>query len=123
MTVTFRRDRTTPPLTGEPTISPQEATAEATADRNANVPIAASRAPAGPRRLSAAPPSSAFSLGALVRAARPKQWSKNVLVAAAPCAAGAIAKPEIALTTGLAFVVFCLLSSATYLLNDVRDAE
>ena len=59
----------------------------------------------------------------LLRAARPRQWSKNVLVAAAPCAAGVIAEPQVALEVGAAFVAFCLLSSATYLLNDVRDLE
>jgi len=59
----------------------------------------------------------------LLRAARPRQWSKNVLVLAAPCAAGVIARPQIAMRVALAFVVFCLLSSATYLVNDVRDRD
>jgi decaprenyl-phosphate phosphoribosyltransferase len=59
----------------------------------------------------------------LLRAARPRQWSKNVLVAAAPCAAGVILRPEVAWRVAVAFLAFCLLSSATYLLNDVRDAE
>lgn len=65
---------------------------------------------------------SAF-LEVLLRAVRPRQWSKNVLVVAAPCAAGAIARPQVAERVAVAFVVFCLLSSATYLFNDVRDAE
>jgi decaprenyl-phosphate phosphoribosyltransferase len=60
---------------------------------------------------------------ALLRAARPRQWSKNLLVLAAPCAAGAIARPQVAVRVGGAFLAFCLLASATYLLNDVRDAE
>jgi decaprenyl-phosphate phosphoribosyltransferase len=60
---------------------------------------------------------------ALLRAARPRQWSKNALVLAAPCAAGAIARPEVAERVAAAFLAFCLLASATYLLNDVRDAE
>lgn len=58
-----------------------------------------------------------------MRAMRPRQWSKNVLVAAAPCAAGAIARPEIALHVAMAFSAFCLLASSTYLINDVRDVE
>ncbi len=66
------------------------------------------------RKLSAPP---------LLRACRPRQWSKNVLVLAAPCAAGVIAQPQVAVEVLAAFVVFCLLSSATYLLNDVRDLE
>jgi decaprenyl-phosphate phosphoribosyltransferase len=73
-------------------------------------------------RLSACVRACAF-LGVLLRAVRPRQWSKNVLVVAAPCAAGAIARPHVAERVALAFVVFCLLSSATYLLNDVRDSE
>jgi decaprenyl-phosphate phosphoribosyltransferase len=63
------------------------------------------------------------SAGVLLRAARPRQWSKNVLVVAAPCAAGVILHPEVAWRVAVAFLAFCLLSSATYLLNDVRDAE
>jgi decaprenyl-phosphate phosphoribosyltransferase len=58
----------------------------------------------------------------LLRASRPRQWSKNVLVLAAPCAAGVIATPSVAMRVAGAFAAFCLLSSATYLANDVRDA-
>jgi len=57
----------------------------------------------------------------LLRACRPRQWSKNLLVLAAPCAAGVIDRPLVAAQVAGAFVVLCLLSSATYLVNDVRD--
>ena len=60
---------------------------------------------------------------ALLRACRPRQWSKNLLVLAAPCAAGVIGRPLVAAQVAGAFVVLCLLSSATYLVNDVRDRE
>jgi decaprenyl-phosphate phosphoribosyltransferase len=58
----------------------------------------------------------------VLRAARPRQWVKNTLVAAAPCAAGAIATPQVAVRVAGAFAAFCLLSSATYMFNDVCDA-
>jgi decaprenyl-phosphate phosphoribosyltransferase len=59
----------------------------------------------------------------LLRACRPRQWSKNLLVLAAPCAAGVIDQPRVAAQVLGAFVVLCLVSSATYLVNDVRDVE
>ncbi len=59
----------------------------------------------------------------LLRACRPRQWSKNLLVLAAPCAAGVIGRPLVAAEVVGAFVVLCMLSSATYLVNDVRDRE
>lgn len=59
----------------------------------------------------------------LLRALRPKQWVKNVLVAAAPLAGGSLftwpTLPKIA----LAFVAFCLASSAGYLINDLFDVS
>jgi decaprenyl-phosphate phosphoribosyltransferase len=60
---------------------------------------------------------------ALLVALRPKQWLKNLLVFAAPLAAGSIFQPDVLLPSIGAFVVFCLASSATYLINDVRDVE
>ena len=60
--------------------------------------------------------------GAL-RLMRPRQWSKNVLVGAAPLAAGTILSGPTLVHTVLAFTAFCLASSATYCLNDVMDAE
>jgi len=63
------------------------------------------------------------SARALVRACRPRQWSKNVLVLAAPCAAGVILRPQVAAQVAGAFVALCMMSSATYLINDVRDRE
>lgn len=60
---------------------------------------------------------------ALVAALRPRQWLKNVLVFAAPLAAGSIFELDVLVPSLLAFVVFCLMSSATYLVNDTRDID
>jgi decaprenyl-phosphate phosphoribosyltransferase len=59
----------------------------------------------------------------IVKTARPKQWIKNLLVFAAPAAAGVLDQGTALLRTGVAFVAFCLAASGTYLLNDARDAE
>ena len=58
---------------------------------------------------------------ALVVSMRPRQWLKNVLVFAAPLAAGELLAADVFIPSVIAFVAFCLLSSATYLINDVRD--
>ncbi|MEZ5138129.1 MAG: decaprenyl-phosphate phosphoribosyltransferase [Acidimicrobiales bacterium] len=58
---------------------------------------------------------------ALLVEARPKQWIKNLLVFAAPGAAGvevAHLAPALA-----AFGCFCLAASGTYFLNDAADVE
>jgi decaprenyl-phosphate phosphoribosyltransferase len=62
-------------------------------------------------------------LPALLRAARPKQWVKNVLVVAAPVTAGTIFEPEVLRGTLVAFVAFTLAAIGVYLVNDVRDVE
>ena len=54
---------------------------------------------------------------------RPKQWTKNVLVLAAPLAAGDLFRASVAGQTAVAFVAFCCVSSAVYCLNDVADRE
>ena len=62
-------------------------------------------------------------LPAAVRAVRPHQWLKNLLVGAAPLAAGRLLERQVLISIGLAFVAFCLVSAAVYLINDVRDVE
>ncbi|MEZ5142132.1 MAG: decaprenyl-phosphate phosphoribosyltransferase [Acidimicrobiales bacterium] len=66
---------------------------------------------------------SSLPLGVL-RAMRPQQWTKNVLVFAAPVAAGVLSpSSDVAGKTVIAFVAFSLAASGTYLLNDVRDID
>ena len=60
---------------------------------------------------------------ASVRACRPRQWSKNVLILAAPAAGGALGSATVAAEVVGAMVAFCMLASATYLLNDIRDRD
>ena len=79
--------------------------------------------PAPARALAAGTRSRVPQLPAIVRACRPRQWIKNVLVLAAPAAAGALFWPEVPEKLAAAFVAFCALSSATYLLNDLHDRE
>ena len=62
-------------------------------------------------------------LPALVRLARPKQWIKNVLVIAAPGAAGVLGEGRALTRTIIAFGCFCLAASGTYFLNDALDVE
>ena len=95
-----------------PTASPpaaRDATPDLPVDRTAS-----GAAPAAPARGPAR---------ALLRALRPKQWLKNVLLVAAPGAAGVLTQASALGTTALAFVAFCLVSSGTYLINDVGDVE
>ena len=60
--------------------------------------------------------------GGLLRASRPRQWVKNVLVFAAPGAAGLSLTPEHVAPVLGAFAAWCLVSSGTYLVNDAMDA-
>lgn len=62
-------------------------------------------------------------LPALVRVARPRQWLKNVLVFAAPGAAGVLFHGhDLAASIGT-FIAFCLAASGTYFINDTVDAR
>jgi decaprenyl-phosphate phosphoribosyltransferase len=70
--------------------------------------------------LPALPPA---SWSAYVRTARPKQWLKNILVFAAPGAAGDITHPGTALRSAAMFGLFCLASASTYYINDVLDID
>jgi len=59
----------------------------------------------------------------LLKSLRPKQWSKNLLLFAGLMFTLNKARPESdILKVVVAFVVFCLLSSSAYLVNDVVDA-
>lgn len=60
---------------------------------------------------------------ALVRTARPRQWPKNLLVLAAPAAAGLLLDPVVLARAASATAVFVLASAATYLVNDALDVD
>ncbi len=59
---------------------------------------------------------------ALLRLARPKQWTKSAFVAVGPFFGGATAINEI-LGVVLAMAAFALASSGCYVVNDLRDAQ
>ena len=71
------------------------------------------------------PPSNVVT--GLIKAARPRQWVKNLLVLIAPVAAlGSDVNydwPEVAIKVSIAFVAFSLAASSIYLVNDARDVE
>lgn len=60
---------------------------------------------------------------ALLETARPRQWPKNVLVFAAPGAAGVLFHAGPFLRALATFVLFGAVSAATYLANDSMDVE
>lgn len=62
-------------------------------------------------------------LRALVVEARPKQWTKNVLVLAAPGAAGVLDDWSSLWRTLVAFVALSLAASGTYYWNDILDVD
>lgn len=63
------------------------------------------------------------TIGAVWRESRPKQWLKNVLVFAAPGAAGVLDDVDALVPTLGAFVALSLVASGTYFWNDIVDVE
>ncbi len=60
---------------------------------------------------------------ALLKSMRPKQWMKNGFVFAALVFDEKLFQPLLLAKIMLAFVIFCVASSAVYLLNDLADRE
>jgi len=59
----------------------------------------------------------------LFKTMRPKQWTKNVFIFTALVFDEKLFTPSPLLKTTAAFILFCLTSSAVYLINDVVDIE
>lgn len=83
-----------------------------------NLPAAAPRATDSPK--SESPASTAK---ALLKTMRPKQWVKNAVVYAPLVFDGKLIDPVLLLRTTIAFLLFCMISSAVYLINDLADIE
>jgi decaprenyl-phosphate phosphoribosyltransferase len=62
-------------------------------------------------------------LRSILKTARPKQWIKNVLVFAAPAAAGRLSEGDVIVQSLLAFLAFLLASVGTYFVNDALDHQ
>lgn len=62
-------------------------------------------------------------LWGLIKAVRPRQWIKNFAVFAALIFSGGLLDPNSQIKAAFAFLLFCIFSSATYLLNDVFDID
>lgn len=54
-------------------------------------------------------------------AARPNQWVKNLVIFTSILFAGQLFDKSLFLNTILGFLIFCLLSSTSYILNDIID--
>jgi 4-hydroxybenzoate polyprenyltransferase len=62
-------------------------------------------------------------LRALIKSMRPRQWTKNAFVLAAIVFDRQLTNPSALISATLAFVLFCLLSSVVYLINDIADVQ
>ncbi len=58
-----------------------------------------------------------------IELARPRQWTKNLLVFAVPLASKDIVEAEVIRNSLITFVCFTLISASVYIWNDIRDAE
>jgi len=59
----------------------------------------------------------------VIKLMRPKQWVKNVFVFPPVLFSGSFLEAETLLSIGTAFFLFCVASSATYILNDLGDID
>ncbi len=62
-----------------------------------------------------------MKIKAVLRSMRPAQWTKNLFVFAALIFAQKFFSRPLLIKTVAAFVVFCVISGALYILNDLRD--
>ncbi len=71
----------------------------------------------------ATPAPARLTLPLLVASLRPEQWTKNLLVLAGVVFGGRLLELRALLAALAAFAIFCALSGAVYLFNDVADRE
>lgn len=67
--------------------------------------------------------STSMVLGTILKALRPHQWTKNVLVFVPLLTAHAWQDPLNITKAAVAFLAFCAMASATYLINDMLDIQ
>ncbi len=78
--------------------------------------------PATPIVVEALPRTRSSALWALVETLRPQQWVKNGFILAALIFSQSLTRWDRCRQVLLATLVFCMVSSATYVLNDIFDA-
>ena len=110
-----------PPLSNAATRPGLDVTAGSVTGDPAHITQAAAHRPIVFYTPAVRPPGATSLPGAVLGSVRPKQWTKNLLVVAAPLAAGQMDESGVLAATAVAFVAFCLASSAVYLLNDCAD--
>lgn len=64
-----------------------------------------------------------FIIPPVLKALRPHQWSKNLVVFVGILFAQRLQDPEVVFPVTVLFVSFCLAASTVYLFNDIRDRE
>jgi 4-hydroxybenzoate polyprenyltransferase len=99
------------PLPGDPSLQFDESEGEIIAPATAELPIERELVEPG------------WRLPPLIRALRPVQWPKNLLVYAALLFSINVFDLAKFGRATAAFVIFCAASSAIYLINDLRDRE
>ena len=62
-------------------------------------------------------------LKAILKAMRPRQWTKNAVVFAALVFDRQLLFPGPFLRTLAGFVIFCMLSGVVYIINDIADVD
>lgn len=63
-----------------------------------------------------------MNISSFIRTLRPAQWIKNLFLFAPLVFARQFTEIPLVIISAAAFVVFCLLSGAVYIINDLRDA-
>lgn len=62
-------------------------------------------------------------LGCLIKSMRPKQWAKNIFIFVPLLFDEKLLQPQLILRTTAAAILFSLISSAIYLMNDLGDID
>lgn len=70
---------------------------------------------------SKSPPKSRSTAALLLASLRPEQWTKNLIIFAGALFGGQLLSLPAIASTSATFVIFCALSGAVYLFNDVAD--
>src|SRR5260221_6434243 len=64
-----------------------------------------------------------YMFAAIIAIARPRHWVKNLALFAPLFFAGRIFDVRSVWTVAIGFLAFCLLSSSSYIFNDILDVE